>query len=126
MYFIVCPAVFGGSFHALDPVRQAGFIALFQAGWFIESMWTQTLVMQTIRTAGIPFIQSRASVAVLLASLAGVALASGIPFTVFGEAIGLEPLPAVYFAWLFAMTGSYLALVTLAKKAYIRKYREWL
>lgn len=126
MYFIVCPAVFGGSFHALDPVRQAGFIALFQAGWFIESMWTQTLVMQTIRTAGIPFVQSRASVAVLLASLAGVALASGIPFTVFGEAIGLEPLPAVYFAWLFAMTGSYLALVTLAKKAYIRKYREWL
>ena len=57
------------------------------------------------------FVQSRASVAVVPASLAGVALASGIAFAVFGEAIGLEPLPAVYFAWLFAMTGGYLALV---------------
>ena len=58
LYFVICPAVCGGSFGApgVDPIL---FMALFHAGWFVESLWTQTLVIHMIRTPKVPFIQSR-------------------------------------------------------------------
>ena len=126
MFFVICPAVVGGPFHTLGIKQQILFIALFQAGWFIESMWSQTLIMQMIRTPHVPFIESRASMPVILASAAGIALTTFIPYTAFGAAIGLSPLPGVYFAWLFAIIAGYVLLVEVVKVAYIRKYHEWL
>ncbi len=126
MFFVICPAVVGGPFHTLGMEQQILFIALFQAGWFIESMWSQTLIMQMIRTPHVPFIESRASMPVILASAAGIALTTFIPYTAFGAAIGLSPLPGVYFAWLFAIIAGYVLLVEVVKVAYIRKYHEWL
>ena len=126
MFFVICPAVVGGPFHTLGVERQILFVALFQAGWFIESMWSQTLIMQMIRTPHVPFIESRASMPVILASAAGIALTTFIPYTAFGAAIGLTPLPGIYFAWLFAIIAAYVLLVEVVKVAYIRKYHEWL
>ena len=63
---------------------------------------------------------------VILASAAGIALTTFIPYTAFGAAIGLTPLPGIYFAWLFAIIAGYVLLVEVVKVAYIRKYREWL
>ena len=126
MFFVICPAVAGGPFQSLDTGRQIVFIAIFQAGWFIESMWSQTLIMQMIRTPRIPFIESRASMPVILASLAGIALTTFIPYTPFGAAIGLSPLPAVYFAWLLGIVAAYVLLVEVVKAVYIRQYHEWL
>lgn len=90
MYFIICPAMTGGMlFHEIsDPTMQAYYIAIFQAGWFVESMWSQTLVIHMIRTPKIPFIQSRASLPVMLLSFAGIAILTIIPFTQFGTSIG--------------------------------------
>lgn len=128
MYFIICPAAFGGKlFHELaDPAARAGYIALFQTGWFVESMWTQTLVIHMIRTPKIPFIKSRASAPVTLLSLTGIAVLTAIPFTGFGAAIGLAPLPAVYFAWLAATILMYMVLATLFKKIFIKRHGELL
>ena len=61
LYFAVCPAACGGGYRVLDPAGRAAFAALFQTGWFVESMWTQTLVIHVVRTGKIPFLQSRAS-----------------------------------------------------------------
>ena len=128
MYFVICPAVFGGQlFHQIsDPAMQAGYIALFQAGWFVESMWSQTLVIHMIRTPRLPFIHSRASAPVTLLSFTGIAVLTVIPFTAFGAAIGLAPLPPVYFAWLALTILLYMVLVTVFKKIFVRRYGELL
>ncbi|WP_418599410.1 magnesium-translocating P-type ATPase [Phascolarctobacterium faecium] len=128
MYFIICPAVVGGHlFHELsDPAQQALYIAVFQAGWFVESMWTQTLVIHMIRTPKIPFLQSRASSPVTLLTFIGIAVLTVIPFTAVGHAIGLASLPGEYFSWLAAITLAYMLLATMMKKLYIKRYGELL
>ena len=128
MFFILCPAMCGGlAFGQItDPAVQAYFIALFQAGWFVESMWSQTLVIHMIRTPKVPFIQSRASWPVVLLTFSGIAVLTCIPFTPFSGAIGLAPLPPVYFAWLALTVVLYMLLVTLFKAIFVRRYGELL
>ena len=128
MYFVICPMVTGGQlFHQIsDPTMQMLYIATFQAGWFIESMWSQTLVIHMIRTPKLPFVQSRASMPVTLLTLGGILLVTIIPFTPIGYMIGLAPLPAVYFVWLGLTILCYLVLATLVKKLYVKKYGELL
>jgi len=127
MFFIVCPAVFG-PFHDLTPGSSAwvGFIAMFHAGWFVESMWSQTLVIHLIRTPKLPFIQSHASAPLTLLTFAGIAVLTVIPFTPFGASIGFVPLPPVYFLWLGATIVAYMVLVTIFKRIFIRRYGELL
>jgi Mg2+-importing ATPase len=128
MYFVICPSVCGGLlFHQLtDPAMQALYIAVFQAGWFVESMWTQTLVIHMIRTPKIPFIQSRASATLTLLTFTGIAVLTAIPFTTFGQSIGLAPLPTAFFPWLILTVFLYMVLVTVFKKIFIRRYGELL
>uniref|UniRef100_A0A7C3EFL7 Magnesium-transporting ATPase, P-type 1 n=1 Tax=Gracilinema caldarium TaxID=215591 RepID=A0A7C3EFL7_9SPIR len=124
MYFVICPAATGGQLfhHITDPALQAYYIALFQAGWFVESMWTQTLVIHMIRTPKIPFIQSRASIPVTLLTFTGIAVLTTIPFTDLGKAIGLTPLPGIYFAWLALTIVCYMGLATLLKTLFVKRY----
>lgn len=126
MYFLICPMVCGGAYSRLDAAGQDLFIALFQTGWFVESMWSQTLVIHLIRTPRIPFLQSHASWQVTLLTFTGIALLTALPFTGAAQPLGLSPLPLVYFAWLALILVAYMVLVTLAKKSYIRKYKELL
>jgi Mg2+-importing ATPase len=99
---------------------------LFQSGWFMESLLTQTLIVHMIRTARVPFVQSRAAWPVL--SLTAVIMCVGLllPFSLFGPRLGLEPLPASYFAWLFAILLSYSLLTQLMKGWFIRRFASWL
>lgn len=128
MYFVICPMMTGGQlFHQIsDPAAQALYIAVFQAGWFVESMWSQTLVIHMIRTPKIPFVQSRASAPVTLLSFAGIAFVTAIPFTPLGEVLGFSALPPIYFAWLALIIGCYMILATVMKKVYVKKYGELL
>ena len=109
-----------------NPAMQDKFAALFQTGWFIESMWTQTLVMHMIRTKKLPFIQSRASLPVMLLTMLGIAVVTLLPFTPLAAPLGLCALPPVYFAYLALIVLGYMVLATLMKKLYIRKYHELL
>ena len=121
LYFALCPAVCGGSYHTLSAAGQAQFIALFRAGWFVESMWTQTFVLQMLRTARLPFVHSRASAPLLLTSAGGAALLTAIPFTPLGALLGLGALPPVYFAGLAATLLCYALLVSAVKYFYVRR-----
>lgn len=127
MYFVICPQVCGMPYSQItDPATKALFIALFQAGWFVESMWSQALVIHMIRTPKIPFIQSRASKIVTFATFTAGIVVTIIPFTPLGTMLGFAPLPMNYFFWLGAIIVGYMALVTLVKGLYIRKYGELL
>lgn len=136
MYFVFCPLFVshGVLFNNLASVysgdtlaaMQIAYIALFQAGWFVESMWSQTLVIHMIRTPKLPFIQSRASAPVTLLTMAGIALLTALPFSPLGPELGLGALPIEYFCFLIPCILLYMALATSIKKAYVKRYGELL
>lgn len=100
--------------------------SLFQSGWFIEGLLSQTLIVHMIRTRKIPFIQSRASWPVMVMTFSIMAIGICIPFTPFGASIGLQPLPPRYFSWLVATLFCYCILTQCVKVWYIRKFTRWL
>lgn len=128
MYFIICPAMCGGLYYhqIADPAMQLVFTAVFQAGWFVESMWSQTLVIHMIRTQKIPFLQSRASLPVTLLTFAGIGILTAVPFTPVGSAIGLAALPGIYFVFLCIIVVCYMLVATAAKRFYVKRYGELL
>ncbi|HVE14982.1 MAG TPA: HAD-IC family P-type ATPase, partial [Elusimicrobiota bacterium] len=89
--------------------------SLFHTGWFVESLMSQTLIVHIIRTNRIPFIQSRASLPLTLTTLAVMAVGIALPYTAFGPAIGLTPLPAAFWPWLFAILCGYIVLAHAVK-----------
>lgn len=128
LYFVLCPLATGGQLYPqlTEPAAQALYVALFQTGWFVESMWTQTLVIHMLRTEKLPFVQSRASVPVALLSLAGIALVTAIPFTPLAAPLEMAALPPVYFLLLGILVAGYMLLVTAVKNLYVRRYGQWL
>lgn len=140
LYFVICPHFVSGGmmFHAIpqDAVitsgmfagmhMKAAFIALFQAGWFVESMWSQTMVIHMLRTPKIPFLQSRASAPLTMLTCTGAILLTIIPFTPMGTMMGFVALPSVFFLFLAAVVCMYMWLTTVCKKRYIRRYGELL
>ncbi len=102
-YAMDWPNVFYFRYHNLcaDVVRFAAnnveAQSLFQSGWFIEGLLSQTLVVHMLRTQKIPFIQSRATLPVLLTTGLIMAIGIYIPFSPLGAMVGLEPLPLSYF-----------------------------
>ena len=99
---------------------------LFQSGWFVEGLLSQTLIVHMIRTRKIPFFQSRATWPVLGLTFLIMAMGIAIPFTSFGLSIGLEPLPLSYFPWLVLILVSYCVLTQFMKSWYIRRFSKWL
>ena len=99
---------------------------LFQSGWFIEGLLSQTLIVHMIRTRKIPFIQSWATTPVVALTSAIMLLGIIIPFTPFGAALKLVPLPMSYFPWLIGILVAYCFLTQLIKNWFIRKFQEWL
>jgi Mg2+-importing ATPase len=100
--------------------------SLFQSGWFIEGLLSQTLIIHMIRTSRVPFVQSSAALPSTLLTLIIMAVGIYIPFSPLGESIGLVPLPLSYFPWLVATLLSYCVLTQLIKAWYIRKFGMWL
>ncbi len=109
-------------FGANGPEHQS----LFQSGWFVESLLSQTLIVHMIRTQKIPFIQSTAAPPVLILTAVIIAIGIFIPFSPLGASVGLQPLPLAYFPWLVATLIAYCALTQFIKTIYIRKFAKWL
>lgn len=136
MYFVFCPIFvskgvlyndLASHFAGAELVRmQTAYAAMFQTGWFIESMWSQTLVIHMIRTPKLPFIQSHASAPLTLMTFTGIGVLTIMPFTTFGRMLGFVALPAAYFAYLIPCILLYMVLATSLKKAYVRHYGELL
>jgi Mg2+-importing ATPase len=113
MYFV---------FQAQQPHQQS----LFQSGWFVESMLSQSLIVHMIRTRKVPFIQSHATAPVLVVSIGIMLIAVALPYSLFAQSLRLQPLPLSYFGWLAVILLAYLMLTQIMKNWYIRRYREWL
>lgn len=95
---------------------------LFQTGWFIESLFTQTLIIHVIRTNKIPFIQSRASKPLMITSLLIVCFGAFIVNSPIAPAFGFVRLPALYWAFLTAILFCYIVLTQGVKVWYVRRY----
>jgi Mg2+-importing ATPase len=109
-------------FGANSPEHQS----LFQAGWFVEGLLSQTLIVHMIRTRKIPFIQSSASLPVMFLTATVMAIGIVIPFSPLGASVGFAPLPLSYFPWLVATLLCYCVLTQIIKTLYVRRFAKWL
>ncbi|MBF2002485.1 MAG: magnesium-translocating P-type ATPase [Synechococcales cyanobacterium M58_A2018_015] len=100
--------------------------ALFQSGWFVQGLLSQTLIIHLLRTEKIPFLQSTATLPVLVMTGLVMVIALLLPFTSLGATLGLVPLPAIYFPWLIVILVGYGLLTQIVKMAYIRRFKAWL
>jgi Mg2+-importing ATPase len=114
--FFVMLYIFG----CWDPARAA----LFQTGWFVESLITQTLIVHVIRTNKMPFIHGRASWQLTLTTGAIMAVAAWLPYSPAGPALGFTALPPLYWPILLATLLCYVVLTQIVKMWLIRK--TWL
>ncbi len=96
--------------------------SLFQTGWFVESLLTQTLIIHIIRTAKIPFIESRASPALITSTIIICAVGVTLPFTWAGRALGFMPLPWLYWPLVATFIVSYSVLTHLVKVWFVRRW----
>ncbi|OSZ68698.1 magnesium-translocating P-type ATPase [Sphingomonas sp. IBVSS2] len=108
-------------FGANSPEHQA----LFQSGWFVEGLLSQTLVVHMLRTQRIPFLQSVAAPAVLAMTALICALGVFLPFSPLGAMVGFQPLPWQYFPWLAGILLSYCIVAQSIKTLYIRRFGQW-
>ena len=125
LYFIIVPLVTCHQYvHGSESALQ--FIILFQTGWFIESMWSQTMVIHMLRTAKVPFVQSRPAWLVILMTLVAALFVTSLPYGPLVNILRLAPLGLPYFLFLVGIIFLYMFSVTVIKKFYIKKYKEWL
>ena len=126
LYYFLCPMLCGGAtyLNLTDPALRLQYVSLFQTGWFLESMWTQVLILHFLRTRRIPFVQSRASVPVICITLAGIVAFTAITFTKGASLFGLTKLPLWYLVFLLIVALLYMLLTTVVKTFYQKKYHE--
>lgn len=113
MYFV---------FKANSPEHQT----LFQSGWFVEGLLSQTLIIHMIRTKKIPFIQSWATAPVIAFTSLIMVIGIALPFSPFATALKLQPLPLSYFPWLIGILFSYCLVTQFVKNWFIKKFNTWL
>jgi Mg2+-importing ATPase len=97
------------------PTSAAHSASLFQTGWFVESLLTQTLIIHIIRTNKIPFFQSRPSWPLAVMSTVIMAIGVAIPFSPLGDYLGFTPLPPLYWPLLVLTLVCYVALTQVVK-----------
>lgn len=125
LYFLVVPMILGHGYNH-GAADAAAFIMVFQTGWFIESMWSQTMVIHMLRSPRLPFIQSRPAFSVVVTTLAAAFFVTSLPYSPLASILKLSQLNGLYFVLLFAIIVLYMLSVTVVKRIYIKKYKEWL
>lgn len=130
LFFVVCPAAVDASWSELaaagDVAGMVTFAALFQSGWFVESMWSQTLVVHMLRSPHLPSPRDHAAPALCVLTVLGLALVTWLPASPIADALGLMPLPTSFFGLLIGIVTAYIALTQLAKRRYIARHGELL
>jgi P-type Mg2+ transporter len=105
--------------HVFDGLKDP---ALFRTGWFVESLLSQTLIIHVIRTAKMPFVESRPSAALVITSLAVCAIGAILPITSLGQTLRFTPLPALYWPILACTLLLYALLTQAAKVWFVRRW----
>ncbi len=107
---------------SLGPSQKDSLMRLFQTGWFVESLLTQTLIVHIIRTRKVPFFQSRASAPTMLTTLAVMAIGVWLPYSPFAKMLGLLPLPGIYWLWIAGFLLTYSIITHQVKRWFIRRF----
>ncbi|ODV06338.1 MAG: magnesium-translocating P-type ATPase [Rubrivivax sp. SCN 70-15] len=118
VFDLVTFAVMWWVFDANTLARQS----LFQSGWFVVGLLTQTLIVHMIRTPKLPFLESRAAPALTLTTLAIMAFGVWLPMGPLADDFRLQALPLAFFPWLAGILLGYCVLVTLVKRVYVRRF----
>ena len=99
---------------------------LFQTGWFVEGLLSQTLIIHMIRTKKVPFIQSWATTPVIALTSLIMLVGIAIPFSPLAPMLKMQALPVAYFPWLIVILTAYCFLTQFIKTWYIKKFNQWL
>ena len=118
LYKILAPSVAGTNYKQV--------VSICQTGWFLETLWTQVLILHLLRTEKIPFIQSKPSKLAMFTTISGLILLSLLTISPLGNLIGFTTLPLSYYIFLAVIVLSYMILVTIFKIFYVRKYKKLL
>ncbi|WP_235891134.1 magnesium-translocating P-type ATPase [Sphingobacterium lumbrici] len=113
MYFV---------FKANAPEHQT----LFQTGWFVEGLISQTLIIHMIRTRKVPFVQSWATAPVVALTTLIMVIGVILPFSPFAAALKMQSLPLAYFPWLIGILFTYCLATQVVKNWFIKKFNTWL
>jgi Mg2+-importing ATPase len=95
---------------------------LFQTGWFVESLLTQTLIIHIIRTAKIPFLQSRASNSLIATTILVAGAGALLPYSPLASTLGFIPLPGPYWPTVLVIILGYCVLAHLVKTWFVRRW----
>ncbi len=117
LFDIVTFAVMWWVFDANSVARQG----LFQSGWFVVGLLTQTLVGHMVSTPKLPFVQSTAALPLMAMTLAIVGIGLWLPLGTLAGYFKLQALPLGYYGWLVAILLGYGAITTMTKHFYIRR-----
>lgn len=121
LFFMVCPQVTGTIYAAASTTQKLIFSAIFYTGWFIESLWTQEMVIHALRDPKLPFIKQHATAIVTWATIGMAVVGTVLPFiTPIVKAIKFGPIPMYFLAIVFLLLILYIALTTLVKKWYLK------
>lgn len=121
LFFMVCPQVTGTIYAAASTTQKSIFSAIFCTGWFIESLWTQEMVIHALRDPKLPFIKQHATAIVTWATIGMAVVGTVLPFiTPIVKAIKFGPIPMYFLAIVFLLLILYIALTTLVKKWYLK------
>ena len=118
LFDIITFGVMWWVFDANSVARQA----IFQSGWFVVGLLTQTLVVHMVRTPKLPFVQSHAAAPLMGMTLVIMAIGLWLPLSPLAGYFKLQALPAAYYGWLAAILLSYCTLTTVMKRLYIRRF----
>jgi len=100
--------------------------AVFQSGWFIEGLLSQTLIVCMLRTRKIPFVQSWPGGPLLISTVIVMMVAVALPFSSIGSAIGFVPVPLGFFFWLAGILLAYCLAVQGIKRWYLYRFKSWI
>ena len=121
LFFMVCPQVTGTIYAAASTTQKLIFSAIFCTGWFIESLWTQEMVIHALRDPKLPFIKQHATAIVTWATIGMAVVGTVLPFiTPIVKAIKFGPIPMYFLAIVFLWLILYITLTTLVKKWYLK------
>jgi len=117
------------TFYVLYSVFKATSVAdqtIFQTGWFMEGLLSQTLIIHLIRTRHIPFFQSMAAPPVLWSTVIIMAIGVYLPYSPLAPVLSMQPMPMVYFVWLLGILLGYSFFTFWIKTWYLKKFKDWL
>lgn len=118
---MICPSVAGGGFTSLSLAGKAIFIAVFHTGWFIESLWTQEMVIHALRDRKLPLIKQHATAPVMLATFGAAVIGSYLPYSRVATSLKFGSMPGTFIEIVVGLLILYILLTSLVKRLYLRK-----